>query len=160
MHDKYFYPYLIMSFHLHIFYILWQRNAWPFVHIYKQYKQITLVINEWLFYNANAIVFHPYDSENKLNFVEVMMKMSPTPITLSFFYISDITQTLHWHILSSLWTNQYLILLHNTACLWNKHQINTKFIVFSLFLQGLEPTICRTRCVHANHYPTNWSHGD
>ena len=33
--------------------------------------------------------------------------------------------------------------------------INANFIIFGLTRSGLEPTIYRTRCEHANHYTTD-----
>jgi hypothetical protein len=42
----------------------------------------------------------------------------------------------------------------------SREATNTNFIVFGLIRSGLEPTICRTRGKHANHYTTdavgNW----
>ena len=52
--------------------------------------------------------------------------------------------------------NQSLAYLLNGVCLAKKQQIPI-FIVFGLTRSRLEPTIYRTRSVHANHYTTNAS---
>ena len=49
--------------------------------------------------------------------------------------------------------NQSLLFLLNTASFVEKQQIPIS--VFGLTFPGFEPTICRTRGEHANHYTTD-----
>ena len=62
--------------------------------------------------------------------------------------------SLHSDTLFWFRANQSLLFLFNAVCLAKKQQI--PILVFGLTRPGLEPTIYRTRCEHANHYATDF----
>ena len=50
---------------------------------------------------------------------------------------------------------QALLFLLSAACLAEKQHIYANFIFFGLTRPGLESTLYRTRCQHANQYTNN-----
>ena len=113
-------------------------------------------MSEWLLFNANSAIFQLYHGENKLIFIEMMMRSAlflTNTLNMIFILLAHwnnsprVDMSFHTYTLFWFRANQSLLFLLNAAT-------NTKFIVVGLTQPELEPRIYRTRGEHANHYTT------
>jgi hypothetical protein len=118
-------------------------------------------VSEWMLFNANSAIFQLYHGDNKLIFIEMMMRSALYQTnTLSWICIvlaqgnnsPRVDMSLHSNTLFWFRANQPLLLLFNDACLAEKQHI--PLLVFGLTRPGLEHSIYRTRDEHAKHYAT------
>ena len=117
-------------------------------------------VSEWLLFNAKRVIFQlivrisyiQWDDDDVCFVLDQHAQ-------LDFYSPSSVKQqsasryvTPLGHIILIL-NQPVLLLLLNTACLVDKHNIN--FIVFGFTQSGIKPMIYRTWGKHANHYTTN-----
>ena len=112
-------------------------------------------VSAWLLFNACWAIFQLYHGKNKLIFHEMMMWSYANMLSCIFIVIA------HWNSSPrkdmSPHSDTFFWFRANFSLMLLAYRRSNKYQFYSLWsdMIRLEPTICRTRDEHANHYTTD-----
>jgi hypothetical protein len=120
-------------------------------------------VSEWLLLNTNSAIFSAISWWEQVNYQcddDDVCFVLDQHAELVFYSASSLKQpsagrhvAILGHII--LIPSQPVFALSPKCCVLSREETNTNLKVFGFTRSGLEPTIYRTRGVHANHYATD-----